>query len=546
MSYISMAAPIGPWIETTLVLAGMLLFNLLAPRMTQARYVSSLGLSTACGAIGGILATAFGFSLPTLYFISPELFNSWMEQPLYFALYLTGLACAAGSFGFLLAHIFEKQLIVKERMEFPIGSLIYKMISAQDQLGKAISMAIGFLLTKILLYLQRCTNFIAHQVTIFNKFAIGFITIPKLEIEIDLLPMFWAVGFVTGHVIAIPLLVGVASKIFCIEPLHKAYPFILRFIENGLSYVSFKLPMGISTNININDFTLAFCSGMVLFGALSSFMSLPKLIKSIGKKISGLQAKTESNNKEQKEFIKEFPWIQAGIALIFNLIFLAYFGFSILSALYLLIFTGVCTYQLMIIAGKIGIAPLGRFATFVMVPGMFLFGFNPVQTTFVAAFVEIAGGVACDVLFGRKMAMLALIERKKIIFFQWLGLIISALSIGIIFWILIHNFGLGNQAGALAVSKAASRALLINIQNFDIIVLLFGLIFGYLLSLSSINSMLVLGGILMPIQLSVMLILGGLSTYLTKNKEEHYPFWSGVFAANSLWMLIKTFFAKSC
>ena len=48
--------------------------------------------------------------------------------------------------------------------------------------------------------------------------------------------------------------------------------------------------------------------------------------------------------------------------------FLCYTQFSLFSQLYLLAFTILCTYQMLIIAGKLGIAPLGRFATFVLLP----------------------------------------------------------------------------------------------------------------------------------------------------------------------------------
>ena len=164
------------------------------------------------------------------------------------------------------------------------------------------------------------------------------------------------------------------------------------------------------------------------------------------------------------------------------------------------------------------------------------------QITLVATYVEITGGVACDALFGRKMAKLAGIDNSSIQRYQWLGLLVCSLVIGIVFWLFISHFGLGTESGALAVSRAAGRALLINVKSFDPLVLCMGLFFGYLLSFTKINSALLLGGILMPPDVSLMLILGGCLTYLVKNKEEYYPFWSGVFAANSLWMLIKAFF----
>jgi hypothetical protein len=46
----------------------------------------------------------------------------------------------------------------------------------------------------------------------------------------------------------------------------------------------------------------------------------------------------------------------------------------------------------------------------------------------------------------------------------------------------------------------------------------------------------------MSLDWSLTLVIAGLSTYLFKNKEEQYPFWSGIFAANSLWIIIKNFF----
>jgi len=41
----------------------------------------------------------------------------------------------------------------------------------------------------------------------------------------------------------------------------------------------------------------------------------------------------------------------------------------------------------------------------------------------------------------------------------------------------------------------------------------------------------------MPIDISLGLILGGASTLLFKDKESLFPFASGMFAANSLWVL---------
>ena len=87
MSYISMATPIGPWISSTLVLITMLIFKLFAQKESSSQKIA---LITVSGSIGGILATALGFSFPTLYFLDPGLFNAWMASPRLFYSYSSG------------------------------------------------------------------------------------------------------------------------------------------------------------------------------------------------------------------------------------------------------------------------------------------------------------------------------------------------------------------------------------------------------------------------------------------------------------------------
>lgn len=534
MSYISMAVPVGPWIETTVVLLGMILFSLRKNKSAQTKIVD-LGLATAASGIGGILATGMGFSFPTLYFVDKALFQSWLSSPFYFCIILFGLAFSAGSFGLAAAQIFEHQLLIKQELAFPIGELIQKVIIAQNQISKAISLIIGFVSTTCFLYAQKCSALIAHQFTLLSKISWSYFTLPQIAIKTELIPMFLAVGFVTGHLIALPLGLGFLAKILILDPLQNIYAHQIAQFDFASSWLAKIVPLGNAGSSE--EFTIAFCSGMVIYGVLISFLGLPRILRTFIKRVI-----LKEHMKSSVEHI--FARINPGqilIASLSSILLFSYFGFSIASQLYILIFTFIWVYQVLIIAGKMGIAPLGRFATFVMVPGMLLFGFTALQTTLVATFVEIAAGVASDTLFGRRMAQLAQISHRNIIAYQWLGLLVSSLVVGVIFWFVISYFGIGAEAD-LSVVKAQSRALLINSKNFDFLVLLLGLIFGYILTYMRINPALVLGGILMPPQYSLLLILGGVFTYFVRDKEEYYPFWSGVFAANSIWMLIQTFF----
>ncbi len=513
MSYISMATPIGPWIGPTLVLCAMLLLRLCGSYANS----RSVALATSAGSVGGILATGFGFSFPTLYFLDPQLFNMWMDQFFYFAAMLGILGVIAGGFGIWIANVLEDTLIVQQQLAFPIGQLIYKMISAHNQLRKAYELMIGFIGTVIFGFLQDgflgFKGIIPKTFVLIHPLRIGILHIPR--IPLDIWPMLWAIGFVTGHVIALPLALGAFAKIVFADPIH-------RLFFNQLSNV---------------EFILAFCSGMILYGTIIGFFRLLKILsKTIGNARDNKSTRSryfllfkKLSGKHAFEFFFWLFWFVA---------FFYYLNFSFLTQIYILLFTLIFTYQMALIAGKMGLAPLGRFATFVMLPAMFLFKLDIVQIVVIATFVEVCGGVTADILFGRKMAQLAHIEHNVIKKYQYLGLFASSMCIGIIVWLLISRFGLGSPE--LFAYKAQSRQLLINAHNFDYYVLILGALFSFCLKYINVNPTLVLGGLLMPLNISLGLILGGLCTLLTKEKEEWFPLWSGIFAANSIWMLIKT------
>ncbi len=508
MSYISMATPIGPWIAPTLVLCGMLIFGFFNVKGASEKLV----LTTVAGSIGGILATAFGFSFPTLYFLDPDFFTAFMHHKPYFVATLAGLGLSAGGFGLIVANILEKRLIVEDKLAFPIGTLVNKMIAARTNLAKAYQLVVGFASTTLFCVFQdglmAMRGVIPKYLVLFSKTNYGLFQIPL--IRFDIWPMLWAIGFITGHVIAVPLAVGAIAKIALIDPLNQTNYFY---------------------QLSNLEFVLAFCSGMVLYGALLSFISLPKMIR---------QALRNYKNGAKNSWLStaEINWIEWAIVALFTLFFLSYFSFSFVAQGYLLLATFACIYQVAVIAGKIGLAPLGRFATFVMVPGMLFFRLDFVQIVFIATFVEIAAGVAADVLFGRKIAHLSGVSRKKVMLFQSFGLLVSCLSVGFVFWHLINTLGLGSDE--LFAYKAQSRRLLIHAKQFNLYAMAVGAVFSAVLGKLKINPMLVLGGLLMPINISLGLVFGGCLTMLFKEREEWEPLWSGVFAANSIWMILRS------
>ncbi len=515
MSYVSLATPIGPWIAPTLVFIGLLISKIIT-RVTS----TSLSYAVSAGSIGGILATACAFSFPTIYFLDPVLFNAWMSSPLFFSLKLGCFSFLAGGFGILVADVAEKTLIDTQNLSFPVGQLVYKMIAAQNQIRKAYELIVGFVAELIFSFLQSST-FLMHaiipkSVTLFPSCKFFIFSVPRMVINLDIAPMIWAIGFVTGHVIALPLAVGVISNIIVVNPLHTLF-------FKSLSSV---------------EFTLAFCSGIVLCITMMSVLSMPRQI------INGIKngiGKVKYNNNLLDIFSYKSNGLLFGVVVIGLVLFLSYFAFPWYVQLYLIICSVITTYQIAAIAGRIGLALLGRFATFVMVPAMLIFPINHVHMVFIATFVEMAGGVATDVLFGRKLAQLSNVSHPVMRRYQMLGLIIASVSIGIVFWLLINHFGLGSPE--LFAYRAQSRQLLIQAKHFDYMVLLLGAVFGMLLQKIHVNPMLVLGGLLMPFDITFGLVAGGLLAMMSSDKEEWYPFWSGVFASNSFCMLLRAIVA---
>lgn len=510
MSYVALATPIGPWIAPTLVFIVLLcsrLYKITTP---------SMACAVSAGSIGGIMATACAFSFPTIYFLDPVLFGEWMQAPLFFSSMLGVFSFLAGVFGFFIADVSEKTLIVEQNLSFPIGQLIHKMITAHNQIRKAYELMIGFCSAAFFSLLQGgiwCMHtIIPKTITIASGSQLLFFSIPRMIINLDIVPMVWAIGFVTGHVIALPLAIGALANIFVVSPVQRSF----------FSYLSFM------------EFTLAFCSGIVLFITLMSIIGMPQqIINGVKKSIE----KVRHNGDDLSAFLHT-PTVFFSVCVVGVLIvFFSYFQFPWYTQLYVLICSMITTYQIAAIAGRIGLALLGRFATFVMVPAMLIFNLNYVQLVLIATFVEMSGGIAADMLFGRKLAQLSDISRFKMRQYQLLGLCVASLSIGVIFWLLINHFGLGSPE--LFAYRAQSRQLLIQAKQFDYMVLMLGALFGMLLQCLKCNPMLALGGLLMPLDMTAGLVFGGLLAYLTPKKEEFYPLWSGVFAGNSIFMLLR-------
>ncbi len=303
-----------------------------------------------------------------------------MQAPLFFVSFLGIFSFLAGFFGLFVADMAESALLDRQNLAFPVGQLVHKMISTQNQIRKAYELMVGFCATVFFSFLQGgiilSRSFIPKTITLVPAVQCFIFSLPRLVVNLDTTPMIWAIGFVTGHVIALPLAAGAVTSIFLVNPVQRIF----------FAHLS---PM---------EFTLAFCSGIVLCITLMSIIGMPQQVLNSIKNLITCRHANQMKNYCNPRLIAYGIMIVAGLLLFFS-----YFGFPWYVQLYLIVCSTITTYQIAAIAGRIGLALLGRFATFVMVPAMLMFNINYVHMVLIATFVEMSGGVAADVLFGRKL-----------------------------------------------------------------------------------------------------------------------------------------------
>ena len=498
MGYLSMATIIGPWVAPVIVLVAMVF---LMPVLQQSVFKNSLAVIVVASSLGGIISTAIGFSFPALYFLNQEMFNVWMSNPLMFCCFITFLVLSAGSLGFVIAYVIKDYLIVHKGLRFPVGKLVYDMIYMDNQRDGIYTMMSG----------MTCSLSFNVIITRFSESLTTYMA------ALNMAPLLLSIGFVAGHVIAIPMLVGMLSRMF-----------VLDFVRTEFFNV-----------ITEYDFIIAFCSGIVLSTVLMNAYDVMVLFYSSLRSYRRLMVKDfiALLNINQSAFV----WSSFSLGVCF--IFLSLCQFYFVEQIYLIIFASLAAYYMTVSAGSIGIAQIGRFATFVILPAMYFFDLSYFHVIVVSTFVSVCSGVVVDLLFGYKLAQLANLSYEKIVKYQVCGFIISAVGVGFVFWFYINHFGLGTPE--LFAQKAQARSLLIQLNMFDYTVVGVGVLYGLLLNRFGIAPLIVFGGVILPSYMVGWLVLAGAVSYLVADQERHYPFWFGLYAMHAVFMMIQALFSFS-
>ncbi|MFA5307070.1 MAG: hypothetical protein WC365_06495 [Candidatus Babeliales bacterium] len=511
LSYVSMATMVGPWIAPTLVLLGHCLYSFTKNKKDQ--QVQDLAIMQAIGAGGGIIATGIGFALPLLYFLDETTFTSMVEKPLFFCGIIGVLCLIAGALGLWYARWDCAHFLDTSNYRFPVSELTYNVITSHAQPHLAKNFMLGSLGTLILCFLRDgflgFKGFIAKTYFLFPSF-LGSCAV------LSIWPTLWAIGFSVGISTALPLFVGLIAKYIVIYPL-----------ANHALFLPFKLFEPMSSD----SFSIAFCSGLIVSELL---LSMPGYIKKWRKHIAATTIASLQLSKIswlKTPHLLEFCGITSSIFLL-----LRFFSFPFLAQVCIVLFTLFATKAICQIAGKIGMLPFGRFSTFIIVPLLLIFRLNAVQVTIVCVFFDVCAATASDLLFDYKIGDLCCLNRKDMYKYQWIGLIATAASVGIIFWLLFTNLHLGSEA--LFAQRSKAKALLLQSLCFDKYIVFCGVLFGWLLKRLKLSPTMVFGGLIMPNTISIGLILGGIGTKLVKKPDNLQSLCAGILACESLWTII--------
>lgn len=526
--YISIATMIGPWIAPTLVLIASFALPLFRKHDIDAS--KQLVMISALASGGGIIAVGVGFSLPMLYFLAPKSFAALMITPQHFMMHVGGTVLLAGVFGIFIGKFFSKTLLQKNDLSFPISLIAYQIASAQSHIDDARNLFKGVSLTFILCILRDGVylfkGVIAKHITLFSSTITGAITF-------SIWPTLWSIGFTTGLASTIPLLVGLIARYAVLYP-----------INHHSAFLSFSL----FAPLKEESFITAFCAGMIISDIVLAWLGNPiqvfRYVKSYfinirSPRVSFLQAIRSiwQEGATLRVLMQSLNRVEPVLGLCSFFFFFTYLKFSFAAQLVILVAMLIALYEINRLCGKIGLLQIGRFSAFILIPVIVLFKINALQMTALTIFFNVAAAVSSDLVFDYKTAELGNTSRDSVHGLQWIGLLVSSITVAAVCYMLFTSLSLGSEE--LFAHRGRSKALLVQSLHFDYYIVSAGFLFGAILRRFKISPTMAFGGIIMPSQITLGFVFGGLLSKLAGNRRDALlPFCSGIFATETLWLLI--------
>lgn len=489
MSYLAMSTQLGPWVAPVFVVVLMVL----AMPFFDARWFSRhVIVAIAGGSVGGMIGICLGLSLPSFYFMHKHLFNYWIKNPVIFSIIIASFIIAAAAYAFLLTYILRDYFFVQTNPEFPMSKLIHDVVYV-DKDKQSRRMMLAGLLTS----------------AAWNIFGIiGHWSFSLYSASIHMAPLLTSVGFMTGLDTALPVLVGLITRVIVLRAVHIYIP----------------------SNLTDHAFLITFCSGM-LFSWFFIYT------------ISFWTKKSVHYWKDRSFLLKMStkPWFvlwYLGTATIVFMLF-SYWGMSILVMFSMfLILMWLARYMVDIVA-KVGIIEIDTYVWFILLIAIYFIPATSVSIVALSLFAMICLGLVVDFMFSYKLADLSGIDYKLIVKHQLIAVLCCAATAGLWFLYLNHTFDLGSFQ--LLSDKAHELDSVIRFGKYDYRIFVAGFVYAIILKRFFNNVLTITGGVLMAPFVSTMLIVSGAFAHLIKNREKFYPVCFGIYAGHMLWIILSAF-----
>jgi|GEM_PF-2682160 len=471
--YISLATGLGPWIAPILVV-------LVGGMIRDTRRALLLTISAS---LGGAIATGIGFSITTIFFLEPALWQQWMESPLVFCGVLCGAVLTAGGWG-LYAGRHSREYLTSQNLSFPLPQAVCEAMHASRTRSHARLLSMGAALA---------------------AGVAGIRDIYGGSGSIHIAPLGWAAGFLAGPGVVVPLFLGMASKYLVVHPL--------------VVWGKYSQWLAVSER----DALYAVCSGLLVSGLLAgAWQRRAVLVARIGDWASWTYYLHVLG--KNKMVLSGMGLSVCGLCVIGRM--------SVHGALLAVVVSAFLIESLLQFAAKTGLAPYGRYMTLAMLLVMCVPGVTLVQAALVCVMIGIVGSVAVDGMHASVIGLRESLDDKSILQAQWIGLCIAASVVGILLWFLCSHFSLG--VAPLIAHRGLSRALIMQTFQYQSVFVCIGLLLGAFFYAGGVSPALVFGGLIMPSALVCALAVGAGMRFVQVARRGTI-FWSGVLMGDVLW-----------
>lgn len=487
--YITLRMNAFMWASILTALMAMGIYKIL--KLEKDASVHEINIAQTTASTGGILAAGICFTIPAIYFLDPELFDTLISNPGNFIFKIFVLALVGGIMGVLFSAYLRRNMIIEEKLPFIIGEATADTIKAGEKGGRKIKILLSaFGLSAIFTTLRDGVSLTIGKLHfVFNGIIPDFkqFQLGVFKIEVPFIPMAFGAGYLIGYKIVSIWFLGCLFSYYLFQPLvHYLYSVPM---DQMVTYI---LPLGV---------------GAVIGGGVTLFFLrvIPSSIRTFKAMISAKVSKDELNPR----LIPIFAIISVFImSFILNLSIVA----SLLAILGIWVITALAGRM----TGEIGIDPMEVFAVIIVLFVKIVVSLGTLESIFIAAIAAVSVGVAGDLLFDLKAGHMLGTSPKSQAKAQILGVIIGSFVVGFSLLAILNAFTLGSPELYALQARSVSYML----GAIDVKIFLIGFILGTAITLMKLPGMVFGIGIFIPLYLSVAFFIGGVVNYLNRKKAE--------------------------